>query len=141
MMSRGQSDSKESALSPQSVSLDTFVPAGFVLVTLQLTNSESIDSMIGAYCQVDLYSATPDANFQPSKSALPIATHLRLVRSPNNQSLFGVLVPEDSRAIIQQLTGPVFAVIQGPEAKPRPGPTSQPTVQRKSRSIRYGDLL
>ena len=70
----------------------------------------------------------------------PIATHLKLIRAPNNPSLYGVLVPENSREIIQQLTGPVFAVIQGPKSKLEI-PQKEISKIRKSRSIKYGDLL
>lgn len=121
-------------------SLDTFVPAGFVLVTLQLINNESIDSMIGAYGLVDIYSASHEVETLGAKLTAPIATHLKLIRAPNNPSLYGVLVPENSREIIQQLTGPVFAVIQGPKSKLEI-PQKEISKIRKSRSIKYGDLL
>lgn len=120
--------------------IDTYVPSGFVLVPLQLTNGDSIDSMVGDFCLVDLYPSSldvsPDA--QPNHRGA-LATHLRLVRAPNNPSLFGVLVPEENRTLVHKLTSPVFAVIQGPNAKKESLP-EQKTIPR-SRVIKYGDLL
>ncbi len=123
----------------ESASLDTFIPAGFVLVTLQLINSDSIESMIGSYCLVDLYPGSNEPDFQLEKMAKPIAKRLRLIRAPNNPSLFGVLVPEEDPVVIQKLAGPVFAVIQGPNAKALPAPVR--VTPKRYRSIKYGDLL
>lgn len=135
----GQSSSTEGEPPEAPPAIDTFIPPGYVLVTLQLVNSDSINSMIGAYGLVDLYNATTDSNFIPSKEASPIAVRLRLIRAPNNQNLFGVLVPEDHRAVIQHLAGPVFAVIQGPDPNPRQTPVAVPS--KKLRTITYGGLL
>jgi hypothetical protein len=120
-------------------SLDTFVPSGYVLVTLQLINSDSIDSMIGEFAMVDLYSIRQSQENEQIKNPVPIATYLRLIRAPNNQSLFGVLVSEESRSVIHRLSEPVFAVIQGPNAKPKM--SIQVLPRPKTRTIKYGDLL
>ncbi len=111
----------------KSPSLDTFVPKGFVLVTLQLANADAIDPLIGQYGMVDLYEALPahpafeaeetQRHNKPHQDLL-IATHLKVIRAPNNQKLFGALVPEESRKLIQRLSLPVFAVIQRPDAQP-----------------------
>jgi hypothetical protein len=95
--------------------------------------------MVGSYCLVDLYPGNNDQDFQLEKSAKPIASRLRLIRAPNNPSLFGALVPEQNPVVIQKLAGPVFAVIQGPNAKALPSPLV--VVPKKNRSIKYGDLL
>lgn len=142
--------------------IDTFVPSGFVLVTLQLTNGESIDSMMGNYGMVDLYPATSHDFISENKagdgsssrgqvSPSPIATHLRIIRAPNNQKLFGVLVPEGSRKLIQLLSEPVFAVIQRPDATAPPTSAATATTistkkhntqsSSSSRVIHYGDTL
>lgn len=165
-----QNQKETSSLSPiaknggsyaEALPIDTFVPNGFVLVTLQLTNGESIDSMIGNYGMVDLYPANSHDFISGNKnvyehsdrqtSASPIATHLRIIRAPNNHKLFGVLLPEGSRKLIQLLSDPVFAVIQRPDAiSPPAHSTTAPTVTTKkfkihnpssSRVIQYGDNL
>lgn len=146
-----------SSPTPDPSPIDTFVPTGFVLVTLQLTNGDSIDSMMGNYGMVDLYPAAsnnfilsdPDksATSQKTLSPSPIATHLRIIRAPNNQKLFGVLVPEGSRTLIQLLSVPVFAVIHKPDATPPTAatattlPTKKSNISIPSRAIQYGDLL
>lgn len=127
----------EFKLNPTSV--DTYIPAGHVLVTLQLTNTESIDSIIGQFGLVDLYEASE--NFAPGakKVAQPIARRLKIIRAPNNPSLFGVLIADNETEIIQKLAGPVFAVIQGPtEAGPA---RSLEGKQKFKRPIQFGDVL
>lgn len=127
------------------VSLDTFVPEGFVLVTLQLINAESIDSMVGPYSLVDLYAVQPVGESYATKSHTPrrpLASHLKLVRAPNNPSLFGVLVSENEPELIHSLAAPVFAVIQGPHAKPDNfDPTKLKKKNPPARTIRFGDIL
>lgn len=140
MIAQNKTNSSNSSID-SSPSLDTYIPSGFVLVTLQLINSDSIDSMIGNFGLVDLYPATQNADFILTKDTRPIATHLRLIRAPNNPNLFGVLVSEESRSVILQLANPVFAVIKGPQATKLPTPLKPPSVSRRSRSIKYGELL
>lgn len=157
LLSHNQKKSSDDSLGAHTstMPLDTFVPSGYVLVTLQLTNGESIDSMMGNYGMVDLYPANSNEfiqddndksfNSHQNLAASPIATHLRIIRAPNNQKLFGVLVPEGSRTLIQLLAVPVFAVIQRPDATPGTTavtpPTKKPPLAQPSRSIQYGDLL
>ena len=139
MITQGRDSSKKLELETPPPTLDTYIPAGFVLVTLQLTNSESIDSMIGPYSLVDLYATTINDGTSPQRKESPIATRLRLIRAPNNPSLFGVLVSEDQPNDIRLLADPVFAVIQGPKDPPMK-PTKK-EIPRRSRNIIYGDLL
>jgi hypothetical protein len=119
-------------------SVDTFVPVGYVLVTLQLINSDSIDSMIGQYSMVDLYPAAAQVELDQGKTK-PIATRLRLIRAPNNPELFGVLVSSNEENTIQQLAAPVFGVIRNPNS-PQPQAVL-PQKGKKLRSIQYGEIL
>lgn len=124
----------------QNQSIDTFVPQGYVLVSLQLTNADSIGSMMGNYSLIDLYSVRDPNDISRKEKNLPVASHLRLIRSPNNPNLFGVLVPETAREVIRSLAFPVFGVIKNPnatkeESKPKP------SQKWKGRTIRIGDFL
>ena len=156
LINHNQKKSSTDALggSSSTTPIDTFVPSGHVLVTLQLINGDSIDSMMGNYGMVDLYSANSNdfmrddddkyPNSKKNLSASPIATHLRIIRAPNNQKLFGVLVPEESRTLIPLLSVPVFAVIQRPDAPLTPTKSILPKktiLPKPSRSIEYGDPL
>jgi len=141
------------SISNVSNNIDTFVPNGFVLVTLQLINGDSIDPLIGNYGMVDVYQSpqihlsSPDSllsnniHNQNLNSNLPIATHLRIIRAPNNPRLFGALVPEGSRKLIQLLSAPVFAVIQRPDAQSTTNIEKKSQSQPIQRIIKIGDIL
>lgn len=145
----------ESSSSPlkRSASLDTYVPQGFVLVSLQLINADSISSMMGDFSLVDLYPvqespygqefAMQNLKEKGQHKTLPIASHLRLIRSPLNPALFGVLVPENSREIIRALASPVFGVIKNPNAQRQETiPLETKSLPKKNpRLIRVGDFL
>lgn len=151
-----QKDQKSPEHSPSqenqnSQNIDTMVPNGYVLVALQLINSDSINALLGPFGMVDLYPTSATLSwsqkneFAVKKSATPLATHLRIIRAPNNPRLFGVLLPETSRELILQLAEPVFAVIHHPNAssqnnKSEENPTSKLShPDPKQRIINYGE--
>lgn len=104
-----RSNSKDEA--PQSDSLaspDELIPAGFVLIPVQLENHQSIDSVAGSQSIVNLYrtkAGKPDAG-------VLMGRNLRMIRAPLNPQQFAVLVPETQvhRFISQQ--GQLHAVLQ-----------------------------
>jgi hypothetical protein len=91
-----------------SESLDTFIPAGFVLVPIELQNAESISGMIQSHAIIDLYTAPLPGQ---SKGKL-VGRKLRLVRAPLNPERFGVLVPEAESATVAGESGFFVAHIQ-----------------------------
>src|SRR4051812_7351936 len=68
----------------------TLIPAGFVLVPIEVANYESLDSILGNFGVVDLYIPSDD----PKKRALKIAERLKILRAPLNPSHFAVLARE-----------------------------------------------
>lgn len=86
--------------------IDTFIPDGYVLLPIEVQNLESLDSLIGQYGVVDLYSpGEPTA----------VAKGLKIVRSPKDPSEFSVLVPEaESATLIRAETKPFLVVVQNP---------------------------
>ncbi len=138
-------------------SIDTYVPSGYVLVTLQLINAEALDPLIGSYGMVDLYtvlkgkgsSSLTSDSLNGELTYQLIGSHLRLIRAPNNQKLFGALVPELNRALIQKLSQPAFAVIHHPQAEKLSNPTTLPAEGKEKfngtnparHKIQFGEIL
>ena len=92
---------------------DTIIPEGYVLVPIQLQNFASLDSMIGQFGVVDLFTAHED----PSIKARKVGNRLKLIRAPLNPSQFAVLVPDSEADLILSHTGFYNAVIQNPQQK------------------------
>lgn len=138
-------------------SIDTYVPNGYVLVTLQLINAEALDPLIGSYGMVDLYTVQKRKGLsslpsEPSDGEIYyqlIGSYLRLIRAPNNQKLFGALVPESNRSLIQKLSQPAFAVIHHPHAEILPSQISLPAKGEENfkntspvrQEIQFGEIL
>ncbi len=95
--------------SPKSV--DTYIPAGFVLVPIQISNAEALDSMIGAKGVVDLF--VPDLK-RPGRSK-KVAEHIKVLRAPLNPNQFAVLAEESASSALVHYEGAYFAVVQNPK--------------------------
>jgi hypothetical protein len=95
-------------------SVDTFIPAGFILIPIDISNAESLDSLIGDIGGVvDLYLASTEQR----KGGLKVASKVKLTRAPLNPQQFAVLLREEEGQKLMAVTGPYFAVIQNPETK------------------------
>ncbi len=105
-------------------SVDTFIPAGFVLVPIQLSNAEALDSIIGARGVVDLF--VPDLK-HPGHSK-KVAEHIKIIRAPLNPSQFAVLVNEQQSPSLVHYDGAYFAIVQNPDAT---GTQLETTPKRK----------
>lgn len=131
------------------VQLDTFIPKGFVLVPLEISNLESIEDLIGSYGLADLYPTLQNDRFQSSTRSKtfhhlkPLASRVRLIRAPNNSKLFGVLISEEERALILKLSDPVFAVLHNPnsidEKNDQKTSQNQKETAFHNRDISYGE--
>ena len=95
-------------------SVDTFIPAGFTLIPIELVNAESLNSLIGEMGGVvDLYQSSNDEK----RKSVKVGTRLKLVRAPLNPQQFAVLLKEDEATRLMSFTGPYLAVIQNPKAQ------------------------
>lgn len=95
-------------------SVDTFIPAGLVLVPIEISNAESLASLVGEMGGVvDLYLASNDQR----KGGLKVAAKVKLVRAPLNPQQYAVLIREDEGPRLMSYAGPFIAVIQNPDAK------------------------
>lgn len=92
----------------QAVEADTVIPAGFVLVPIELLNFEALSALVGSYAIVDLFAPNTDPNQRPRK----IGSDLRLLRAPLNPNQFAVLVPENESDLVASQATPLIAVIQ-----------------------------
>lgn len=131
-----QSNSKEA---PPTAAIDTFIPAGFVLVPISVQNFASLDSVIGNFGFVDLYAVKENGQRQ----ATPLGRNIKLLRAPKNPNQFAVLVPEAAAPEIVKHSESFYVVIQN--TKTRGTIFEKPVVPRvkgQSRAIIYeGDGL
>ncbi|MCB0393980.1 MAG: hypothetical protein KDD25_05445 [Bdellovibrionales bacterium] len=104
----GETKKNQESNSP---SVDTFIPNGFVLVPIEIQNSDSLDSILGNFGVVDLYLAPLTPNEKPQK----VASHLKLLRAPLNPKVFAVLAPEDQAPKLVQLDRPFVVMVQNPD--------------------------
>ena len=104
-------DSNPPPSSENAKSVDTFIPAGFVLVPIQLSNAEALDSIIGSKGVVDLFIPDPR---KPGRSK-KVAEHIKILRAPLNPNQFAVLVDERSSAQLVHYDGAYFAIVQNPK--------------------------
>jgi hypothetical protein len=96
----------EPAEVPPAESVDTFIPSGFVLVPIEVQNLASLDSIVGQYGVVDLYT---------ENEKNPLASGLKLIRSPRDPSQFAVMVPEiSSREVVKYSNKPFMVIVQNP---------------------------
>lgn len=108
--------------------LDTYIPEGFVLAPVELSNGSSLDGLLESKGVVDLYTGDP-----ARKQAEKVAESVKIIRSPRNPSYFAVLVPEDKAGFLIQRFQAFYAVIQNPSQKKRV--YIQPLRKKRKRTI------
>ncbi len=107
-------------------SIDTFIPAGFTLVPIEIQNHESLDSVLGSYGMVDLYTA--DQKGRPEK----IAERLKILRSPKNPQVFAVLIKEENAHTVAGHAGPIFVTVVSKKASRHAKPEKREKPKRFS---------
>jgi len=113
------------------VAVDTHIPRGFVLVPIEVLNYEALDSILGQFGIVDLFS--------PQKRL--VAKNVRLLRAPHNGAHFAILIPEKQTGEVLR-EGAAFTVIVKP-SRTQGGtefefPQDKPNFAAKKRTITYG---
>jgi hypothetical protein len=88
--------------------LDELIPAGYVLLPVELVNREALASIMGSTAVVDILTVNP-TNLSPQTK---IASRIKIIRSPKNPDFFALLVEENASAEILSKPGPYFALIQ-----------------------------
>lgn len=92
-------------------SFDTLIPAGYSLVPLEIANYETLDSLLGSFGVVDIFTAPQD----PTQKAERIAYRVKIIRAPRNPSHFAVLVPFEKVKNILRHPGPFMVSVQNPK--------------------------
>ncbi|WP_413288890.1 hypothetical protein [Bdellovibrio sp. HCB337] len=122
---------KSSETASDSYSVDTMIPAGYLLIPLELSNAESLASLSGSFSVIDLYAAS-----EKGKKGFKVASAVKLLRAPLNPQQFAVLVKEEESSRIVTMDGPFFAALKNPQevaAKKTAKPKQAPLV------IHYGE--
>ncbi len=92
----------------QAPDIDELIPAGFVLLPVELVNREALASIMGATAVVDLLTVNSTTMSPQTK----IASRIKMIRSPKNPDFFALLIEESASADILNKPGPYFALIQ-----------------------------
>lgn len=102
----------EPVLSEQlSKDISTIIPRGYVLIPIDVINSDKLDSVFGDFGVVNVYSTSLDFS-KPNKL---LAKKVKMIRAPKNPSHFAILCPEIKSHLLIQNTGPFFVAIQNPK--------------------------
>ncbi|MNJ99852.1 hypothetical protein D3C87_176330 [compost metagenome] len=110
----GVKKEEPTSFAPEPPSVDTFIPRGHVLVPIELSNAESLSSLVGDVGGVvDLYLATNEKQ----KTGIKVGTKLKLLRAPLNPQQYAVLVRDHESSRILSFSGPFIAVVQNPQAR------------------------
>lgn len=88
--------------------LDELIPAGHVLLPIDLVNREALAAIMGTTAVVDLLTVSPTTMNPQTK----IASRVKIIRSPKSPDFFALLVEESASSQIMNKPGPYFALIQ-----------------------------
>lgn len=120
-------ESKKSDALVDEITADTVIPAGYVLVPIEIENAGSMSSMMGAYGIVDLFATNAK-----SQRGHKVGSRLKILRAPLNPDQYAVLVRESEASALLEASGPFFAVIQNPEIQ-KSEAIYKKKIQKKSR--------
>lgn len=107
-----QSDDSGFKVPVDSEGIDTYIPEGFVLLPIELSNGPVLAGLLKDKGVVDLYTADP-ASFHAQRAASAV----KIIRSPVGELQFAVLLPEDQAGAMIQRFQSFYAVIQNPHKK------------------------
>lgn len=102
--------------------LETYIPLGFTLIPIEILNVEQLQSMIDDRAVVDLF--TPG-------NPLSVAKAVKLVRSPMDENVFGILVEDNLAQSIMKYGNQFVVAIKNRQSK-KPAPK-----QNRKRQIYY----
>lgn len=99
--------SNEPAKPVDHVQADTFIPAGYVLVPIQLENKQAIAGLVDQFAVVDLYALNTTTQLNEL-----VAEKVKLLRAPLDPNQFAVLLKGDKARELLQLDGRFSVVLQ-----------------------------
>lgn len=115
----------------EAVQVDTMIPAGYLLIPIELSNGESLASLAGPYALIDLYAVSENG-----RKGVKVAAGVKLLKAPLNPDQFAVLMREEESTQLVQREGPFFAALKNPKDVKRP---SALKVLKQTLRIHYGD--
>jgi len=118
------------AANPEAFDVDTMIPAGHILIPIQLSNAESLASLTGQFAVIDLYTAG-----ERDRKGFKIASAIKLLRAPLNPQQFAVLVREEESSKIVTQEGPFFAALKNRDEKSK---TQSAKTTKQNLIINYG---
>jgi hypothetical protein len=124
-------NSEDTMKTSESFDVDTMIPEGFLLVPIQLSNTESLASLAGQFALVDLYAVG-----EKGRKGFKVASAVKLLRAPLNPQQFAVLIRESESSKIVTMEGPFFAALKNRSDKSRSG-LEQP--RKSNLIIHYGE--
>jgi len=95
----------------QSLSLDTLVPKGFVLVPIDILNGKDLLNLIGSYGVVDLYAYSQSSDLPKEQ----IAQLIKILPPNVENGLFTALIPAKEVHKLFEYSPPFYAVVQNPQ--------------------------
>ncbi len=111
-ISESKPTSDQQNIKTEQASVDTYIPAGFVLVPIELINAHTLGSLIGNNGGVvDLFLP------QEKAKSIKVASKVKLLKAPYNPELYSALVKESDSDLLLSYAGPFVAVIQNPTQK------------------------
>ena len=141
-LSYEQDDSNKNTESKIQESPDTFIPNGYVLVPIVVSNFESLNALVSQYAIVNLYAVNNRNDFysqgslsQLKKQVKTVAERIKLIRSPLNPEKFAVLSPESQAEALITYNGEFFVTVQNPTI------TDQVSVKRDVKKRNLIDYL
>lgn len=103
-----QEEEKKDLPRQEAPELDELIPAGFVLLPVDLVNREALASIMGSTAVVDILTVNPTTLSPQTK----IASRVKMLRSPKNPDFFALLIEENASMEVLSKPGPYFALIQ-----------------------------
>lgn len=131
LLSAPSPENKDLDMASEVFDVDTVIPAGHLLIPIQLSNAESLSSLTGSYSLVDLYASS-----EKGRKGFKVASSLKLLRAPLNPEQFAVLVREEDSAKIVTQEGPFFVALKNPKENPGKVPKK---VVKAPLTIHYGE--
>lgn len=131
LLSTPKSPQVPETTSSENFDVDTVIPAGYILIPIQLSNVESLASLAGQFALVDLYAVG-----EKGRKGFKVASSVKLLRAPLNPQQFAVLMREQESSKIVTMEGPFFAALKSRDDKSRSGLEQTP---KRTLFISYGE--
>ena len=106
-LTRFFTEEKKISSSSKPVAADTIIPAGMVLVPIELANIESIRGLIHGFGFIDLYLAEEGKIHRRR-----IGHKIKILQAPLNHNEFAILVSEELSGTIMKTQGIYTGVVQ-----------------------------